>query len=81
MKKEEERKGKSVFTDEEKVKIISLIQELMNADFNGDNQKGIRNKIRKMGFYFTDFYVIRKDEYTVDNFKKLIKSGQIKIVR
>lgn len=41
------------------------------------DQKGIRNRIRDLKFYFSDFS--KKKGYTVDDFDQLIRTGQIKI--
>lgn len=46
-------KGKSEFSKEVADKICVLIQQKLKADKNG--QKAIRDKIRSLGFYSTDF--------------------------
>jgi len=46
-------KGKTTFTKAEASEIIALIREKLLADLVA--QKGIRNKIRALGFYATDF--------------------------
>lgn len=48
-------KGKSTFTRSEADAIISLIRQKLQA--NSREQVGIRNKIRKIGFYASDFGV------------------------
>mgnify|MGYP001061491924 CR=1 FL=1 len=69
-------KGKREFTDDEANKIRNLIKQKLLASTN--EQKGIRNKIRDLKFYFSDFS--DKKGYTVDDFNQLIKSGQIRII-
>jgi hypothetical protein len=46
-------KGKKVFTKQESQEIVSLINAKVKA--SSTEQKGIRNKIRKKGFYASDF--------------------------
>jgi len=69
-------KGKNIFTSLEVKELIELIAEKVVA--TPDKQKGIRAKIRKIGFYYSDFSS-KKDGYTVADFEALISSGQIKI--
>jgi len=69
-------KGKREFTEDEANKIRNLINQKLLASTN--EQKGIRNKIRVLKFYFSDFS--DKKGYTVDDFNQLIKSGQIRII-
>ncbi|MCF8348733.1 MAG: hypothetical protein K9G61_07965 [Bacteroidales bacterium] len=69
-------KGKGEFTEDEANKIRNLIKQKMQVSSN--EQKGIRNKIRDLNFYYTDFS--DKKGYTVDDFNQLIKSGQIRII-
>ncbi|MEI6823357.1 MAG: hypothetical protein WCL51_15610 [Bacteroidota bacterium] len=70
-------KGKNIFTKVEVEKIKDLIK--MKLDASPDKQKGIRNKIRNIGFYYSDFSNDKKG-YTVTDFDNLIKSGSIKII-
>lgn len=72
-----EKERKKIFTKEEADKIIALINKKLNSDTN--RQKAIRGQIRKIGFYFSDFYTLGKDEYNVECFTDLIKSGKILI--
>ena len=67
-------KGKNLFSKREVELIESLIQQRCNAD--SSQQKGIRNKMRKLGFYGSDYGV---NDMTVEKFYGLIKSGKIKI--
>ena len=60
-------KGKTNFTELEAEKIIALIEEKLKLDSNG--QKGIRAKIRNLGFYASDFGL--RDNYTVADFKSV----------
>jgi len=69
-------KGKREFTEDEANRIRNLIKQKLLASTN--EQKGIRNKIRDLKFYFSDFS--DKKGYTVDDFNQLIKSGQIRII-
>lgn len=70
-------KGKREFTEDEANKIRNLIKQKLLASKN--EQKGIRNKIRALKFFFSDFS--DKKGYTVDDFNQLIKSGQIRIIK
>ena len=63
-------KGKMSFTTKEMEKIIDLIEQKVVASKN--EQRNIRNKIRSLGFYFSDFS--NKKGYTVDDFKDLIQA-------
>lgn len=69
-------KGKREFTEDEANKIRNLIKQKLQATTN--EQKRIRNKIRDLKFYYTDFS--DKKGYTVDDFNQLIKSGRIRII-
>lgn len=57
-------KSKPNFTKEEADKIVQLIKEKLKAE--PTKQKGIRDKIRKMGFYASDYGF--RDGYTVEQF-------------
>ena len=61
-------KGKSIFTKAEAEKIIALIRLKLKADTN--TQKGIRSKIRDLGFYATDFGV--GNAYTEHDFLRVV---------
>lgn len=67
---------KTEFTEFEANQIRKLINKKLVASNN--EQKTIRNKIRSLGFYFSDFS--SKKGYTVQDFENLIKTGEIKIV-
>ena len=69
-------KGKNIFTTSEVDKIKKLIAE--KGEATPSKQKGIRNKIRELGFYYSDFSS-QKDGYTVEDFNGLIRSGKIKV--
>ncbi len=62
-------KSKASFTRAEAGEIIRLIGEKLKAD--SQNQKGIRAKIRKLGFYASDYGF--KDGYTVEQFLSVAK--------
>lgn len=57
-------KGKKTFSQAEAEQIIALIAEKLKAD--ASEQKSIRNKIRKLGFYASDFGI--SGGYTVNDF-------------
>lgn len=69
-------KGQSTFTSLQIQTIKKLIAEKVVSP--PDKQKGIRGKIRSIGFHYSDFSS-KKDGYTVADFEALIRSGQIKI--
>lgn len=71
-------KGKKNFTSEEVFKIKELIRLKLQASNN--EQKGIRAKIRDIGFYWEDFHPrteIPKVEYNIENFERLVRYGSI----
>lgn len=68
-------KGKRKFTKNEIDLIKYLIKQKCSADRN--TQKTIRNKIRKIGFYYTDFSNTKG--YTPEGFEELIQTGDIKV--
>lgn len=67
-------KGKTEFTYDEIEQLKVLIKKLRNAE--RDTQKCIRGKMRKIGFYISDF---GSSGMTVDMLYTLIKSGEIKV--
>ena len=69
-------KGQNTFTSLQVQRIKKLIAEKVVA--TPDKQKGIRGKIRNIGFHYSDFSS-KKEGYTVADFEALIRSGQIKI--
>jgi ADP-heptose:LPS heptosyltransferase len=81
---EKNLRSKTVFTKGEITQIESLIREKLNADTN--KQKQIRGKIRRIGFYWTDFVEESHQEraYDVENFRELIRElvsqGRIQIL-
>ena len=70
-------KGKNNFTKVES-KIIKNLLEL-KKESSKDKQKIIRDKIRKIGFYITDFDETYQG-FTKEQFESLIKIGKIKII-
>jgi hypothetical protein len=65
-------KGKKTFTGSEISQIIDLIRQKLKTD--PSNQKAIRNKIRRLGFYASDFGL--GGGYTEHDFLRVInKSG------
>lgn len=62
-------KGKSTFTKSEADQIVHLINQKVKASTT--NQKNIRNKIRKLGFYASDFGL--RDGYTANDFLRSVK--------
>ena len=69
-------KGKNIFTRREADEIRALIRERNNAD--SSKQKGIRAKMRRLGFYGKDDWGIV--DCKLDDFEQLIRSGLIKIL-
>ena len=69
-------KGKNIFTRREADEIRALIRERNNAD--ASKQKGIRAKMRRLGFYGKDDWGIV--DFKLDDFEQLIRSGLIKIL-
>lgn len=61
--------SKSIFTRSEANEIISLIKEKLKSD--STKQKGIRAKIRRIGFYASDYGF--RDGYTVADFLSVAK--------
>ena len=61
-------KGRSQFTKEEVKEIEKLIELKLKAD--SVTQKGIRNKIRKLGFYAIDFGL--RGGYSVQDFRNAV---------
>lgn len=70
-------KGKSTFTAKEISTIKKLITEKLHA--TPSKQKGIRQKIRNIGFYYSDF-CSDKDGYTVEDFEALIHTGKVTVI-
>jgi hypothetical protein len=70
-------KGQNTFTTSQIDEIKRLIADKVEA--TPYKQKGIRAKIRKLGFHYSDFSS-KKDGYTVADFEALIRSGQIKVI-
>ena len=68
-------KGKNEFTQNEINEIVDLIRQRCLAD--SDEQKNIRNKMRRIGFYGRDDFGIV--DMTEEKFYSLIKSGIITI--
>lgn len=62
-------KGKSTFTQSEANAIIVLIRQKLKAD--RDQQKRIRDKIRKIGFYASDFGI--GGGYTEHDFLRVVE--------
>lgn len=60
-------KGKTTFSRSEADEICRLIEEKLKADTNG--QKRIRDRIRKLGFYASDFGI--GGGYTVKDFMRV----------
>lgn len=66
-------KGKSSFTPDEIDELKQLIEEKQKA--SSANQKTIRNKIRKIGFYASDFNL--GDGYSFEDFSSVITEKKI----
>jgi len=69
-------KGKDTFTESEISELRNLIRERIKADRS--RQKGIRAKMRRIGFYGSDDFGI--NDLQPADFEKLINSGRIKIL-
>ena len=67
--------AKTIFSKTEIDHIEDLVRELEKAP--ADKQKGIRNKIRRIGLYWSE--VAGGRSYTVQNLHQLINSGIIKV--
>lgn len=68
-------KGKNTFTGEEISVLIQLMQLRVKAEPSA--QKGIRAKMRKIGFYGSDFGI---HDCQVSDLEGLIRSGRIKVI-
>lgn len=68
-------KGRDTFTMAEIKELKQLFWQKDNADYN--EQKSIRNKMREIGFYITDF---TKKSMNSTDFIRLCKDGTIKII-
>lgn len=69
-------RSKTTFTAKEKAEIKALIKQKLEV--SKEEQKKIRNQIRKdHQFWFSDFYP-RGIKYNVENFEALLKNGNIK---
>lgn len=68
-------KGKTQFSRDEAKRIIELIEQKLLA--SKSEQKNIRNQIRSIGFYYSDFS--NKKGYNVNDFNQLIVSRNIEI--
>ena len=70
------KKGKNEFTQKQVEELIFLIRKRCNA--SKEEQKSIRDEMRKIGFYGRDNFGITN--MTVDKFNGLISSGDIIVV-
>ena len=68
-------KGKNTFTTEEIALIKKYIQERVKAEPSA--QKGIRAKMREIGFYGSDYGI---HDCQVSDLEGLIRSGRIKVI-
>jgi hypothetical protein len=69
-------KGKDTFTQSEISELRTLIKERIKAERS--RQKGIRAKMRKIGFYGSDDFGII--DMQPSDFERLISSGRIKVI-
>ena len=70
-------KGRSEFTRREANSIKELLRQKDFAD--EDEQKGIRSRLRRMGFYITDF----DDSYQgfdISEFDLLVRDGRVNVI-
>ena len=70
-------KGKRSFTQDEFNRIRDLVRELRSSDRK--EQKTIRGKLRKMGFYISDFH-LDPHGFTEGDLLELVQTKQIIIV-
>ena len=70
------KKGKDIFTQKEVDELVTLIRRRCSA--SRDEQKTIRNRMRKIGFYGRDGFDII--DMTVEKFNELISCGSIKVI-
>ena len=70
-------KGKDKFSTTEVEAIKKLILQKLQATTS--QQKGIRDKIRDIGFYYSN-YSSKKAGYTVEDFEALIRAGKITVI-
>ena len=68
-------KGKTRFTRDEISALKAMLHELRRAD--RDQQKAIRGKMRRLGFYISDF---GGPGFTSGDLDDLIKMGRIKVI-
>jgi hypothetical protein len=68
-------KGKKQFSQSEIAELKSLIKERIKADRS--RQKGIRARMRRIGFYGSDFGI---NDLQPSDFDSLISSGRIKVL-
>lgn len=68
--------GRLTFTKDEISEIRSLLRELRRAD--ASRQKTIRARMRRIGFYITDFSH-DADGFTVSDLDEMISRGTIKV--
>lgn len=69
-------KGKSIFTKAEINRLFELIKQRRNAPSN--KQKGIRDKMRRIGFYGWDDWGIR--DCKESDLQRLIDNKQITVI-
>jgi hypothetical protein len=67
--------GRNEFTDSEIEEIRSELRELRRADPHC--QKIIRGRLRRIGFYITD-YSHDADGFTVSDFDEMVRRGTIR---
>lgn len=73
-------KGKNKFTKSECEKLKELISQKVNSD--RAKQKELRDKMRAIGFYISDYSVNKQDNrgFNLDDFLGLINGGQIVVL-
>lgn len=68
--------GKRIFTEDEVARIRAILEEKRWAP--RDKQKGLRAKLRRIGFYISDFSS-NPDGFGPLDFDELKRTGRIKI--
>lgn len=70
-------KGQSVFSKKDAARIRVLLNEKLQAD--RESQKRIRDEIRAVGFYISDFTTSNQG-FSPTEFDELVVSGLVQII-
>ncbi len=69
-------KGKKVFSISEARSIRALLVQLARTP--SEEKKGVRDQLRSLGFYITDF-TNSKAGFRAEDFDSLVSSGQVSV--